>query len=97
MVADMVAGFNPFDAAALAPHVAAMTSDERLAELVTQVRRIRHDANNPLTAALGHVQLLLTDPAVQDADVIESLQVVESELRRLIEILRQLNEIGATA
>jgi signal transduction histidine kinase len=72
-----------------------MTSDERVEELVALVRRIRHDANNPLTAALGHVQLLLTDPAVQDADVIESLRVVETELRRLIDILRQLNNIGA--
>ena len=70
-----------------------MTSDEKLRELVAFVRRVRHDANNPLTAALGHVQLLLTDPAVQDADVLESLQIVESELRRLIDILRQLNEV----
>ena len=72
-----------------------MSADDRLQELITLVRRIRHDANNPLTAALGHVQLLLTDPAVQDAEVIESLRVVETELRRLIDILRQLNNIGS--
>jgi signal transduction histidine kinase len=71
-----------------------MTSDERLQEVVATVRRIRHDANNPLTAALGHVQLLLTDPVVEDPEVLESLRVVESELRRLIDILRQLNQIG---
>ena len=71
-----------------------MSNDtERLAEIVALVRRIRHDANNPITAALGHVQLLLDDPAVQDADVRESLQVVESELRRLIGIMRGLNEV----
>jgi signal transduction histidine kinase len=68
-------------------------SEQKLAEFVQLVRRIRHDANNPLTAALGHVQLLLDDPAVSDPEVIESLQVVESELRRLTEILRQLNQI----
>jgi signal transduction histidine kinase len=68
-------------------------SEERLAEFVQLVRRVRHDANNPLTAALGHVQLLLDDPAVSDPEVIESLQVVETELRRLTEILRQLNQI----
>lgn len=71
-----------------------MSNDtERLAEVVALVRRIRHDANNPITAALGHVQLLLDDPAVQDAEVIESLRVVESELRRLIGIMRELNEV----
>ena len=39
-------------------------SDEQIAQIVQLVRRVRHDANNPLTAALGHVQLLLDDPAV---------------------------------
>jgi signal transduction histidine kinase len=71
-------------------------SEERLQEIVQLVRRVRHDANNPLTAALGHVQLLLDDPAVTDPEVIESLKVVETELRRLTEILRQLNEVKAT-
>ncbi len=68
-------------------------SEDRLNEFVQLVRRVRHDANNPLTAALGHVQLLLDDPAVSDPEVVDSLKVVESELRRLTEILRQLNEI----
>jgi signal transduction histidine kinase len=68
-------------------------SEDRLAEIIDIVRRVRHDANNPITAALGHVQLLLDDPAVQDPEVRESLQVVESELRRLIDIMRRLNEV----
>jgi signal transduction histidine kinase len=68
-------------------------AEDRITEIVQLVRRIRHDANNPLTAALGHVQLLLDDPAVTDPEVIESLKVVESELRRLTDILRQLNEV----
>ena len=68
-------------------------SDERIAQIVQIIRRVRHDANNPLTAALGHVQLLLDDPAVTDPEVIDSLKIVEGELRRLTEILRQLNEI----
>ena len=64
-------------------------------ELAELVRRVRHDANNPLTAALGHVQLLLDDPAIRDEEARESLRVIESELRRLTEILRKLNEIKA--
>ena len=61
--------------------------------IVAQVRRIRHDASNPLTAALGNVQLLLDDPAISDPEVRESLTVIESELRRLTQILSQLSEI----
>ena len=61
--------------------------------IVALVRRIRHDANNPLTAALGNVQLLLDDPALSDPEVRESLTVIESELRRLTQILSQLSEI----
>ena len=51
-------------------------SDERINEIVQLVRRVRHDATNPLTAALGHVQLLLDDPAVTDPEVVDSLKVV---------------------
>lgn len=64
-----------------------------VAELVELVRRVRHDANNPLTAALGHVQLLLDDTAISDPETRESLQIVERELRRLAEILRKLNDV----
>lgn len=70
-----------------------MVDDPRFHNFVELVRRVRHDANNPITAALGHVQLLLDDPVVTDADVRESLTIIESELRRLTEIIRRLNEI----
>ena len=70
-------------------------SEERIKEIVDFIRRVRHDANNPITAALGHVQLLLDDPAVTDPEVKESLHVVESELRRLTDILKRLGEIKA--
>ncbi|MEO5509163.1 MAG: histidine kinase dimerization/phospho-acceptor domain-containing protein [Longimicrobiales bacterium] len=70
-------------------------SEERIQEIVDTIRRVRHDANNPITAALGHVQLLLDDPAVTDPEVKESLQIVESELRRLTDILKRLGEIKA--
>jgi len=70
-------------------------TQEQIAEIAALVRRVRQDAHNPLTAALGHVQLLLDDPAVTDPEVIESLKIVENELRRLTDILRQLNQIQA--
>lgn len=60
-------------------------------EVVAFVRRVRHDANSPLTAALGNVQLLLEE--VEEPETVETLRVVESELRRLNQILKQLSEI----
>lgn len=68
-------------------------NEERYRETIDLVRRIRHDANNPITAALGHVQLLLEDPSVPRGDVHDSLLIIESELKRLIDILRRLQDI----
>lgn len=65
----------------------------RCREMVERVRTIRHDANSPLTAVLGHVQLLLDEPGAQDPEVQESLKVVESEVQRLIKILGELKEV----
>ena len=67
--------------------------DARCREMIELVRKTRHDANSPITAALGHVQLLLEEPAAQDGEVQESLKVVEGELRRLIDILARLKEV----
>ena len=67
--------------------------EQRYLMLLDLVRKVRHDANNPITAALGHVQLLLDDPAVESAEVRDSLRIIESELRRLTEIIRRLNEV----
>ncbi len=66
---------------------------ERYRELVSLVRRVRHDASNPLTAALGNVQLLLEDPTLVEGEIREGLEVVEGELRRLADILRRLSEV----
>ncbi|MGH7502395.1 MAG: histidine kinase dimerization/phospho-acceptor domain-containing protein [Longimicrobiales bacterium] len=68
-------------------------NEDRFESMVALVRRVRHDANSPITAALGNVQLLLEDPAVTDPEVRQSLETVERELRRLIEILKGLNAI----
>lgn len=67
--------------------------DARYRELVDTVRRIRHDAISPITSALGHVQLLMEEPAAQAAVVQESLKLVESEMQRLVVILARLTEL----
>lgn len=71
--------------------------DARWADALQRIRTVRHDANNPLTAALGHVQLLLDDPAVTDPEVRATLGIVVSELRRLAEVLRRLNDLNVPA
>jgi signal transduction histidine kinase len=64
---------------------------DRLDEIVQSVRSIRHDINNPLSAALGHVLLLLEDPELPEGEIREILGVVETELRRLAELVRRLD------
>ena len=67
--------------------------ESRWREMVDLVRKTRHDANSPITAALGHVQLLMEEPAAQDPEVQESLGVVEGELKRLMDILARLKDV----
>lgn len=67
--------------------------EARCREMVELVRRVRHDANSPITAALGHVQLLLEEPVAEDEEVRDSLKTVESEIQRLIDILGELKQI----
>src|SRR5690606_21129489 len=62
-------------------------------DLVAIVRRVRHDANNPLTAALGNVQLALGEETLEEAEVRRTLRVVETELLKLAEILRGLDAV----
>ena len=68
---------------------------DRFHELVALVRQVRHDANNPLTAALGNVQLALDEPAFEEAQIRGTLRVVEAELLKLAEILRRLDTVRA--
>ncbi len=51
--------------------------------------RVRHDINNPLTAALAEVQLTLLD-VEPDTESEESLKVVESQLRRIRDLVQEL-------
>jgi DNA-directed RNA polymerase specialized sigma24 family protein len=67
--------------------------DPRYHEMVDTVRRIRHDAISPITSVLGHVQLLMEEPAAQAAEVQETLMLVETELQRLVAILARLSEL----
>lgn len=67
--------------------------DPQYRAMVDTVRKIRHDAISPITSALGHVQLLMEEPAAQAAEVQESLRLVETEMQRLLGILARLSEL----
>jgi signal transduction histidine kinase len=57
------------------------------------VQAVRHDANNALSAALGHVQLLLEEEGTAGT-VRDSLVVIEREIRRAATVLLRLREVG---
>ncbi len=69
--------------------------EARYREIVALVRRVRHDVNSPLTAALGNLQLLKEEDAAQTPEVRESLEVIEAEIRRIMDILGELNTVRA--
>jgi len=69
--------------------------DDRNGQIGELIRSIRHDMNNPLAAALGHVQLLLEGPEIGEGDVREVLEVVERELRRLVDVVRRLDQMAS--
>lgn len=63
---------------------------------LTELARIRHDINNPLTAALAEAQLVLMDvePGTETA---ASLQAVEEQLRRIRDLVAQLTALRMPA
>lgn len=62
---------------------------------VADLSRIRHDVNNPLTAALAEVQLLLMDQPGGTEEA-ESLRVVEAQLKRIRDLVAQLSAFRVT-
>ena len=71
--------------------------DEATERMYALVREVRHDLNGPLTSALGNVQMLLDDPAMDAADVRESLHEIEADLRRLASMIRRLSDVRPPA
>ncbi len=57
---------------------------------MTDLATVRHDINNPLTAALAEVQLTLLD-VEPGSEQEESLQVVERQIRRIRDLVIELN------
>jgi len=62
-----------------------------LRHVLQAVARARHDINNPLTSALAEVQLLLMDHS--DVELRESLLTVQSQLRRIRDMVLALTRL----
>jgi signal transduction histidine kinase len=59
---------------------------------LAEMSRVRHDLNNPLTAAMAETQLLLMDAAEDEAR--ESLEAVLQQLRRIRDMLASSRHLG---
>ena len=53
---------------------------------------IEHEINNPLSALLGHAELLLMDPAVSD-DQREQLRIILEQASRIADVVRRLAKL----
>jgi len=62
--------------------------------LLRDLSRIRHDINNPLTAAFAETQLLLMD-VEPETETAEALGVVESQLYRIRDLVAELTSFRA--
>lgn len=62
--------------------------------LLQELSRIRHDINNPLTAALAEIQLLLMD-VQRGTETEEALTVVEAQLHRIRDLTAELTALRA--
>ena len=67
-----------------------------LRAFMRSVARARHDINNPLTSALAEVQLLLLD-GNDDPMIIESLNLVQEQLRRIRDLVIDLTRFRPPA
>ena len=66
-----------------------------LQRTLAEIARVRHDVNNPLTAALAEVQLLLFD--VEDEESRESLNITQTQLRRIRDLMASTSHLRPRA
>lgn len=60
-----------------------------LRAVLSRLARARHDINNPLTSAMAETQLLLMD-AEADGEMREALETVQTQLRRIRDMVADL-------
>jgi signal transduction histidine kinase len=63
---------------------------ERLAAIIETAVTVNHEVNNPLTAILGNVQLLLMKRDDMDEDLKQKLQTIEISAMKIKEVTQRL-------
>ncbi|HHI02063.1 MAG TPA: hypothetical protein ENL22_00910 [candidate division Zixibacteria bacterium] len=66
---------------------------ERLNAIIETAATVNHEINNPLTAVLGNVQLLLLRTEELDEETIRKLKIVEESAIRIKEVTQKLMNI----
>jgi signal transduction histidine kinase len=69
--------------------------DPRLGELYSAIRAIKHEINNPLTGALGNINLLLRRSDL-DEKTRRRLATAEQEIKKVSQIVLRLSELAPT-
>ncbi len=67
-----------------------MLDKERLAAIVETAVTVNHEVNNPLTAILGNVQLLLLKHQNLDDELREKLKVIEASAMKIKDVTQRL-------
>jgi DNA-binding response OmpR family regulator len=66
---------------------------ERLAAIGEMTVTLHHEINNPLMSAFADVELLLADPGMADPKQREGLRDIQTALRRIRDIVRQIGDL----
>lgn len=71
-----------------------MLEKERLLGITEALATVNHEINNPLTPIIGNVQLLLSSEKASDPSVVQKLQSIEMNARKIQEIIQQMNQLS---
>ena len=71
----------------------AAQSTERALELCSDVARLCHKINNPLTSLMGRAQLLQLQPDPAPASLLKATEVIEESARRVAGVVQELAHV----
>ncbi len=71
-------------------------TNDRVAEMIRVIRRVRHDINNPLTSVMAETQLILMDPDDLSEEQKRGLETIETMAGRIRDLTQELHEITVT-
>ena len=67
---------------------------KRLEAITESLATINHQINNPLTPILGNLQLIRRDENIRSNNLLEKLDIIESNAKRILKIIQKFNQIS---